>query len=172
MLLRCGQDENGKRRWFFQCFQECVEGRLRKHVYLIDDVDFVLPCLWWIADLFYQGTDVFYRIIGSSIEFIDIKGTMIVKASAGGAGIARFCICCNLVAIDCFCQDAGTSCFAYPSGATKQKSLCQVFIFDGIFECCSNVGLPHHMVKNSRAIFSGRNNKVLHERKANTLQER
>ena len=138
-------------------------------MHLIDDVDFVLPCLWWIADLLYQSANVFYRIIGSRIEFIDIKGTMIVKASTGGTGITGFYSYCNLLTINCFCQDAGTSCFAYPSGATKQKSLCQVFIFDGIFECCSDVGLPHNMVKNSRAIFPGRNNKVLHTCKANTL---
>ena len=67
MLFCSSQNKNGITRRLLKCFQESIESRIRKHVYLIDDVDLVLPCLGRIADLLYQGTDIFDRVIGGSI---------------------------------------------------------------------------------------------------------
>ena len=38
MLFRCGKDEDGMMRRFFQCFQKSIEGGLRQHMDLINDI--------------------------------------------------------------------------------------------------------------------------------------
>ena len=60
MLFCCGKDEDGMLRRLFQCFQKSIEGGLRQHVDLINDIDFILADLWRDTYLFDQRTDVFY----------------------------------------------------------------------------------------------------------------
>ena len=63
VLFRCGEDEYRMLRRLFQCFQESVEGRCRKHVHLVDDVHFIPSDLRRYAHLFNQASDVLNRVV-------------------------------------------------------------------------------------------------------------
>ena len=73
VLLGSSQNKNGVGGRFFQRFQEGVESRLRQHVNLVNDVYFIISRLGRIANLIDQIPDVFHGVIGSRIQFVDIK---------------------------------------------------------------------------------------------------
>ena len=72
MLLRRSQDKDSMTGRFFQRFQERIESRCRKHVHLVDDIYLILTNLRRDAYLLHQLANVIYRIVGSSIEFVNI----------------------------------------------------------------------------------------------------
>ena len=74
VLLCGGQDEDGMGRRLFQCFKEGVEGLLREHVDLINDVDLELSGLWCEAHLVNQTSNIVHRVVRGGIEFEDIQG--------------------------------------------------------------------------------------------------
>ncbi len=75
VLLSRGEDENRVLRRFLEGFQESVEGRLRKHVDLVDDVDAVFADLRRDTDLVHEGLDVLDAVVGSCIQLSDAVGT-------------------------------------------------------------------------------------------------
>ena len=95
VLLGGSQDEYGMMRRFFQCLQECIEGRLRKHVNLVDDVYLVLADLWRDAYLVNQGTDIVHRVVRCSIEFVYVVRALFVECHARFALVASFPIGCR-----------------------------------------------------------------------------
>ena len=72
MLLRRSQDKDSMTGRFFQRFQERIESRCRKHVHLVDDIYLILTNLRRDAYLLHQLANVIYRVVGSSIEFVNI----------------------------------------------------------------------------------------------------
>src|SRR6476619_5809988 len=90
MAFGGSQNENGIARRFFQRFLEGVESRIRKHVNLIDDVDLVLSGLRRVTNLFYEVPDVFHGVVGSSIELVHIKRSVVVETYARFALVTSF----------------------------------------------------------------------------------
>ena len=72
LLLRRSQDKDSMTGRFFQRFQERIESRCRKHVHLVDDIYLILTNLRRDAYLLHQLANVIYRVVGSSIEFVNI----------------------------------------------------------------------------------------------------
>ena len=72
MLLRRSQNKDCMTRRFFQRFQERIESRCREHMHLVDDICLILTNLWRDAYLLHQLANVIHRVIGSSIEFVNI----------------------------------------------------------------------------------------------------
>ena len=103
----------------FQGFQEGIEGRLGKHVNLVDDVDLVFPNLRWDTDLVYQVSDIVYRVVGGCIQLKNIEGKILSFLFTS-------------VLVDLFGQNPGAGGLAHPARTTKQQSLRQVVIFDGV----------------------------------------
>lgn len=143
MLFGGCQDKDGVFRRFFQGFEEGVEGRLRKHVYLVDDVDFVLAYLWGYAYLVDKVTDIVYRVIGSRIELENIKGEILVFPFSA-------------VLVDFFRQNTGASGFANASGATKKKGLGQVVVLYGIGKGVGNGLLPNNILEGLGSVLACR----------------
>ena len=54
VLLGCCQYEDCVRRWFLKCFEKGVKSCLRKHMYLVNDVNLVLANLWRYAYLLIE----------------------------------------------------------------------------------------------------------------------
>src|SRR5690606_11222852 len=77
-FCRC-QDKNSIRRWFFQSFQKCIESRLRKHVHLVNDIDFVFTSLRRDSYLFNQATDIVHRVIRCRIQLVNTEGISLLK---------------------------------------------------------------------------------------------
>src|SRR4051794_21274826 len=79
------QDEDGIRRGFFQRFQERIKSGRAEHVYLIYDIDFVLTGLGSKTYLLHKGTDIIHRVVGCSIQLVNVKRTAFVKRGTGMA---------------------------------------------------------------------------------------
>ncbi|MCY1523944.1 hypothetical protein D9M68_588580 [compost metagenome] len=63
MLLGGREDKDRIGRWFFQCFQKCIERIGRKHVYLINNIDLIFSGLRRNANLFNKAPDIINRIV-------------------------------------------------------------------------------------------------------------
>src|SRR5690606_29796322 len=60
----CGsKNEYGVGGWLFKCFQKSIERLVRKHVHLINDIDFILARLRCISYLIYQVSYVLNRVV-------------------------------------------------------------------------------------------------------------
>ena len=72
MLFGGGQDKNGVFGWFFKRLEKSIEGRRRKHVDLVDDVDFMTAQLRSDAHLIDEIADVVNGIIRGGVELVDV----------------------------------------------------------------------------------------------------
>src|SRR5204863_2692482 len=100
---------------------------------LIDDIYFVSTCLRGKADLVYQCPYVVYRVVRSCIELMDIQRGAFIKRNAGITLVTGLTIFRSVLAIDGFGQYPCTGCLANSSRTAKQKSMCQLVMFDRIF---------------------------------------
>ena len=71
MLFSSRKDEYSMCRRFLEGLEEGIEGSLRKHVDLVDDVHAVLSDLRRYAHLVHQGLDILHSVVGSGIKFMD-----------------------------------------------------------------------------------------------------
>src|SRR5690606_16635973 len=83
MLFGGGQDKYGRWWWFFQCFQESIEGCDGQHMDLIDDEKLVVSLSGRDAHLFVEIADVIHRIMRSRIQFDYIGSILFLKCHAG-----------------------------------------------------------------------------------------
>ena len=124
------QNENGVCRWLFECFQECVEGRRREHVNLVDDIHLVLACLRRYAHAVNNRTDVIYAVVGSGIEFEHVE-LHIVQMLADGP-------------VHGFGENAGAGCFTYTTRSGKQIGLRNLIVCNSTLQGGRDVLLSHH----------------------------
>ena len=82
MLFRGCQNKDRMTGRLFQCFQKGIEGCLRQHVNLIDDIDTVFADLWGNPHLVGQVSYIVYRVVRGGIQFMDIVGTASVESLA------------------------------------------------------------------------------------------
>jgi hypothetical protein len=129
---------------------------------LIDDIDFVVASLGWITDLLNEGANIVHRIVGGGIQFMDGKGSALVKGLAGGAFSASLLMAVSEGAIDGFGQNASTGCLADASGPTKQVGLGQLALGNGITQGGGDMVLTDQLLKSWGAVFAGGNLIILH----------
>src|ERR1051325_4658913 len=132
MFLCSCKNKDGVPGRLFQRFKESIEGRLREHVHLIDDVYFMRAELRGETYLADEVADIFHRVIGSGIEFVDVKRMPFVKRLAGLTFITRFDIGSDIEAVNGFSEYACAGGFAHPARTTEQKGLGQVLALDGV----------------------------------------
>ena len=63
MFLSGGKNEDSMCRWLLKSLEECIEGCLREHVDLIDDIDTIPSYLRRDSNLLHKGLDVFNTIV-------------------------------------------------------------------------------------------------------------
>ena len=119
MQFRGRQNKHHMGRGFFQCFQQRIEGALRQHMHLVDDVHFPLQCGRGITYLVPDVPDVFHPVVGGSVHFQHIGSRAVVDAFAGetvSAGIAVI----RILTVDRFRQNLGAGGLPGSSGAAEQ----------------------------------------------------
>ena len=157
LVLLCGsQYKDHIRRRFFESLQESIEGLLREHVYLVDDVDLVFSDLWRHIGLLYQETNIIYRIVRSGIQFIYIHGSLLIESLARLASPTSFSIRQPLQTVDGTGEDACTRGLSHPTRATKEIGVSCLLLYDGAFECSGQCLLTDHRGKRIGAIFECR----------------
>jgi hypothetical protein len=85
-----------------QRLEERVEGRVGKHVHLVNDVDLVPAGLRGVADLVHEVADVVHGVVGGRVEFVHVEGSIAVEAPAGVAGVTGFRFGGEVLAVDRF----------------------------------------------------------------------
>ena len=133
MLFRCGKDEDGMMRRFFQCFQKSIEGGLRQHVDLINDIYLVLADLWRDTYLLNQRTDIFYRVVAGGIQLMYVVRTLFVECQTRLTLIAGFAFGSGGLAVDGFGKDTCTRCFSHSTRSAEQVGMCQLAGGNSIF---------------------------------------
>src|SRR5690606_13198301 len=93
---------------------------------------------------------------------MDTEGITIEERFATIALATRFHIFPQVLAIDGLCEYTGASGLANTPWTAEQERLCQLIILNGILQRNGNVLLANHCIKRSRAVFTGRNNKIIH----------
>ena len=100
---------------------------------LIDYINAVFPNLGQYSYLLNKASDVVDRIIGRSIELMDIKRPRFVKRLTRLALITCFSVFRAIKAIQRFGEDTGACGFSYAPWSTEQISVCYLLRTDGIF---------------------------------------
>src|SRR5574343_1752196 len=122
-------------------------------MYLVHNIHFVFPGLRSKTNLFYQCPDIVYRVVAGSIQFMNIHRSTCIKGNTAGTGITSFALSCWVGTVDGLGQASGTGGFTHSSWTTKQKSMCQLLIANGILYCGGNMLLPHKCIKVLRTVF-------------------
>ena len=89
MRFRGGENELYVGGRFFQRLEERVERRDTKHVNLVNDVDLIGAAGRSVLDVLAQIPNLFYAIVGGSVDFEDVQIVAPHDLLAGIAGIAR-----------------------------------------------------------------------------------
>src|SRR5690606_32492566 len=113
-------------RRLLQRFQKSIEGLLREHMHLIDNVNLVPTRLRRNSHLLNQSTDILDGIVGGRIKFVNIERGPVLKGNTAVACSTRLNLAGNLLTIDCLCQNTKRSRLTYPPWSRNQKSLCQL----------------------------------------------
>ena len=142
VLFGGGQDKDRVPGWFLQGFQEGIEGRLGKHMHLIDDVNLVFSHLGRDPYLVDEVPDIVYRVVGGRVEFKDVKGKILPVLLLS-------------VFVDFFRQYPGAGSFTYPAGPAEEQGLSQVVVFDGVQQRTGNGLLAHHVLELLGSVLPG-----------------
>ena len=162
VLLGGGQDEDGVCRGFLEGLEEGVEGLLRKHMHLVDDVDAVAADLGRDADLVGQGADVVDRVVGRGVELVDAVGTAFGEGTAGFALAARFKVGTGIAAVDGLGEDTGGARLADAARAAEQVGVGQLAPLDRVLERAGDIFLAQQRLEAARAVFPGRYDELFH----------
>ena len=154
------EDEKDVRGRLFESFQERVEGALREHVDLVEDVDFLLRTLRRNTDGVPELTDVVYAVVARGINFDDVHRAASLECLARfahAAGLGVFALLKRRRAIDGLGEDPRCRCFSYAARATEEIGVRQPVQPDGVAQRLRHMCLPHHLPKRLRAVFARRN---------------
>ncbi len=162
VFLRRGEYEDGVRGRLFERLEESVEGRLRKHVHLVDDEDFVPPYLRGYLHLVYQVADVLDGVVGGGVELVNVVRPLLVEGAAALALVARLARSGGAEAVDGAGEDAGAGGFAHAARAAEEVGVCQLPLRDGVFQRGGQRALPHDGVKRGGAVLACRYDVVVH----------
>src|SRR3989304_1176362 len=93
-LVRFGgrQDEDDVRRRLLQRLEEGVEGRLRQHVHLVDEVDLVVAGAGREGDLLAQAADLVDAAVARRVQLDEVHGAAGEEVEAGLALITRLAL--------------------------------------------------------------------------------
>ena len=83
VLLGGSQDKDGMSGGFLQGLKEGVEGCIREHMHLIDDIDLILAYLGGDTYLLDERTDSLHTVVGGRIQLKNIESKVIVLFGRG-----------------------------------------------------------------------------------------
>ncbi len=143
VFLGRGEDEDGVCGRLFEGLEEGVEGRLREHVHLVDDVDAVAAYLRRDAHLFGQGADVVHRVVRCGVQLVYVETAPLVEGATGFACAAGLAVV-RVEAVDGLGEYAGAGGLAYAARTAEQVGVGQLAAGDGVAERGGDMRLPDH----------------------------
>ena len=155
MFLRCSQNKDGMTGRLFQRFQKSIESRCGEHMYFIDNVCLIFTDLWRDTHLLHQLADIVHRIIGSSIQFMDIVRPLFIKSHTRLTLIASFAISSRRHAVNGFGKDTCARSLSDSAWPAEQISMSKFLSSNRIFQRSGQRPLSHHRFESGRTIFTG-----------------
>ena len=162
VLLGSGENEDGVCGRLFKSFEESVEGLRGEHVYLVDNEHLVASHLRRHLYLLDEHAHIVDRVIGGGVEFIDVERALLGEGAAALALVAGFAVGRGVLAVDGFGEDACAGGFAHAARPAEEEGVCQFAGCYRVFQGCGQRALSHDAVEGSGAVFSGRNDVVVH----------
>ena len=147
MLLRCGKDKDHMCWWLFQCLQESIESRLRKHVNLVNDEYLIFSYLWRYSCLIHQALDMLNTIVAGSIKFEDIKRPLLCKCLTALTLTTGIAIGSRIGTVDYLGKDTRTSGLAHTTRPAKEICVCKFSACHGILQSCGECLLSYDCIK-------------------------
>jgi hypothetical protein len=168
-FLRLGRRKNKFHvlRRLFQRLQKRVERRRRKHVHLVDEIDFVTPFGRRIPNVLAQLAHVLDAVVTCAVDFDHVE----TVAASDLAAVVAHTAWRNrraLNAIKRLCQNSCRRSFANAARANKKIRVREPVLRHRIFQRARDVGLADQIVKRLRAILSGEN-LVIHALKSRSF---
>ena len=131
-------------------------------MHLVDDEHFVLSDLRRNAHLFNEVADIVDRVVGSSVEFVNVERALFVEREARFAFVAGFTIFAWLQTVDGLGEDACTSGLADASRSAEEVGVCEFAALDGILQRCGYGRLSDHAAESHRTVLARRNDVFRH----------
>ncbi len=148
-----GQDKNDMGGWFFQGLEQGVESAFGKHMYFINDVDFMLERGGRKTDGFPEFADIVHAGMRSGVNFDYVQRLSLTDAFASGAFFASHGAL-QIFAVDGFGQNAGDGSFAGSARAGKKIGLPDTIMCNRVGKGFHDMFLADHLGKIFRPIFS------------------
>ena len=155
VLLRGGQDENRVGRRFFKCLQEGVEGRLRQHVDLINDIHGIPPDLRRYLHLVHQGLDVIHAVVGRRVKFMNTERAPFLERAAGVALPARIHVRTRIGTVDGLGEDSRRRRLAHAPRAAEQICVRKLAPAYGVLQSARYIVLTDKRFEAVRPVFPG-----------------
>ena len=132
-------------------------------MYLVNDENLILSDLRRYLDLLYKFSDVFNGIIGSCVKFMNIIRTIFVKCNTTFTYVASLSVCCGGKTVDVLGEYTSAGCLANSSRSAEKISMGQFPLQNCILQRHGQRMLPYDTVEIRRAVFSRRNNILVHK---------
>ena len=154
-LLRVGgrEQEFDVRRRLLERLQQRVEGMIRQHVHLVDEVHLVAPARRRVLDVVEQLAGVVDLGARGRIDLDEIDEAALVDLAAGRADAAGIRAHAAL-AVQGFREDARDGGLADAARAGEQERMMNLAAVEGVGERTQHVLLPHHLREALRPPFS------------------
>ena len=162
VLLGGGQDEDGVCRGFFQCFEEGVEGGLREHVHLVDDIHAVLSYLGRHLNLLHECLDIFHGVVGRGIQFVDAVASPLLEGDAGLALPAGFHLGTRVGAVDHLGEDTGRGGLTHAARSAEKVCVRELPPPDRVGQRAGDGILADERFEGVRPVLPGRYDIVTH----------
>src|SRR5882672_4758433 len=155
-FLRLGRSKNKFHMlWrLLQRFQKRVERGRRKHVDLVDEIDFVTPFGRRIPDVLAQLAHVLDAVVACAVDLDHVK-TVAAGDLAAVVAHAAWRNRGTLDAVERLCQNSCRRSFAHAARANKKVCVREPVLRHRIFQRARDVSLTDQIVKRLRPILSG-----------------
>src|SRR5262249_22932083 len=141
---------------FFQRLQERIERCRRKHVHLVDQINFVTALGRGITNVLPQLTHIFYAVVARSVDLDNVQTVAasyllaVIAFSAWRDGRA-------FNAIERLCQNPGSRCLADAARPHKEIGVGKAILRQRIFQRARDMRLPNQIIESLGSILSGEN---------------
>ena len=141
-------------RRFLKGLEEGVEGSLRQHMDLIDDIDAVFSHLRRYADLIHQSLNVLNSVVGSCIKLMNAIRSAFCKRTAGLTCTTWLHFLRWIRAVDHLSKDSCRGGLADPTRATEEVGMRQLPSQNGILESLGDIVLTDECPEGVRPVLS------------------
>ena len=147
------EDEFDVCRWFFEGFEEGIEGSFGEHMHLVDDVDLVSRLGRLELGSLNDVADIVDSRIGCGIDFDDVEEFPLIKGTTVITHSTWIPIRSEGETIHSLGEDSRHTRFPRPSRSMEQIRPNGAIKFEGILQHLSHKDLSEQRMKISRAVF-------------------